>query len=422
MRIGIVGNIPKPFGGVATTCLQQAQQLIAAGNEVSFYDRDRHPEKFPPPGLKKYVVTRTRKIPVLLKLMFDIPRRWLTNQSFRTFLNRWVRDSQRYHLFTQYPATALRMLLRSIEMIWAFEEQKVEVIHAHRALHDAWAAQLLAQYYFQCPFVVTMYTSEFTMPENQPWRQMVLDICNRADAVVCISQYARDCMLKGGAVPKFEVINYLGVEPVHFADPPVEKIKAVRERFGMNDGCPIILYVGWLVERKGPQVLIEALPNITQLPWKAVFVGPDRGMKDVLSDRAKEMDLQDRVVVSDAIPYDEIPALYNLADIFVFPTLSLDEGFGLVALEAMAHGLPVIASRTGAIPEVVSDKSTGLFFTSGDSNELASRLIEILGDANLRSQMGVAARAHAREFTWEDNCSRLMQTYQDAIRRHARPI
>ena len=422
MRIGIVGNIPKPYGGVATTCYQQTYQLIAAGNQVTFYDRDRHLEKLCPDGLNNYTVTRTRKLSVALRLILDIPRHWLTNRPFRIFFSHFVQDTMRYHLLTRYPATALRMLLRSMEMIRTFEGQNIEILHGHRALHDAWVAQLLAQYYFRCPFVVTMYTSEFTMPAQKPWRQIAIDNCNRADAVVCISQYAQDCMLNAGATPHRSVVNYLGVEPSHFADPSPDKIQAVRHRFGISADCPIILYIGWLIERKGPQVLMEALPQVKQLPWKMIFVGPDKGMKDVLSARAKALKLQDRVIASDAIPNDEIPALYSLGNIFVFPTLSLDEGFGLVALEAMAHGLPVIASRTGAIPEVVVDHSTGLFFTSGDSNELASCLLNLLSQPNLRTQMGESARARAREFTWEDNCARLMQTYQDLIHQYGKPI
>jgi glycosyltransferase involved in cell wall biosynthesis len=314
------------------------------------------------------------------------------------------------------------MLLRSVEMLRTFEGLNIEIMHGHRALHDAWVAQILAQYYFKCPFVVTMYTSEFTMQANQPWQQIAIDVCNRADAVECISQYAQDCMLKAGAAPRLAVVNYLGVEPAHFADPPPDKIQAVRQRFGISDDCPIILFTGWMIERKGPQVLLEAIAQITHLSWKTIFVGPDKGMKDVLCSRAKALNLQDRVVVSDAIPNDEILALYSLSHIFVFPTFSRDEGFGLVALEAMAHGVPVIASRTGAIPEVVKDHKTGLLFNPGDFNELASCLQNLLSQPNLCSQMGESARTHAREFTWESYCARLIQIYEKIRLSYAKSI
>lgn len=418
----MVGNLPKPIGGVATTCYQQTYQLIAAGNQVSFYDRDRHPEKDCPAGLRKYIVTGTRKLSVAVRLISDIPRRWLTEQSFRLFLSHLVHDILGYHLLTRSPAATLRMLLRSLEMLRTFEGLNIEILHAHHASFDAWVAQILAQYYFQCPFVVTVYTSEFTMRVHKPLRQVAIDVCNRADAVVCISQYAQDCMLKAGATPHRAVVNYLGVEPAHFADPSPDKIQAVRQRFGISGDCPTILYIGWLIERKGPQVLLEAIAQITHLPWKTIFVGPDKGMKDVLTARAMALKLHDRVIISDAIPYDEILALYSLSDIFVFPTFSIDEGFGLVALEAMAHGLPVIASRTGAIPEVVMDQKTGLFFTPGDYNQLASCLHNLLNQPNLRSQMGKSARARAREFTWENNCARLIQSYQDARLHYAKSI
>ena len=422
LRIGIVGNFPKPYGGVATTCYHQANQLIAAGHQVAFYDRNRHPEKHCPLGLKKYYVTATRKFYVSIRLVADIPRQWFTNKSFRLFFSHLIQDSLRYHLLTRYPATAFRMLLRSLEMLRTFEGLNIEILHGHHALHDAWALQLLAQYYFRCPFVVTVHTSEFTMQSNQPWRQMAIDVCNRADAVVCVSQYAQDCMFKAGVAPDRVVVSYHGVAATHFADPSEDNILAIRQRFRIYKNYPLILYTGWLLERKGPQVLLEALPIVEHLPWKAVFVGPDGGMKDILSSRIRALNLSERVFVSDAIPYDEHLALLSLAYVFVFPTLSLDEGFGLVALEAMAHGVPVIASRTGAIPEVVLDQSTGLFFNPGDVKELASCLQNMLTKPNLRSQMGESARAHAREFSWESNCARLVQTYEDVILYYAKSV
>lgn len=422
LRIGIIGNIPKPYGGVATTCYQQTTQLIAAGNQVSFYDRDRHPEKKPPTGLQKFTVTKTRNLPVALRLVADFIHLWFTKRSFRVFFSHIVQDILRYHWPTRYPSTALRMLLRSLEMIRTFEELNIEILHGHHALHDSWVAQLLAQSYFHCPFVVTVYASEFTMPVHKPWRKMAIDVCNRADAVVCISQYTRDCMLQAGAKPHRAVINYLGVEPAHFADPSPDKIQAVRQRFGISDDCPMILYIGWLIERKGSQILLEALAKITHLPWKTIFVGPDGGMKDVLSARAEALKLQDRVIVSDAIPDDEILALYSLTYSFVFPTISRDEGFGLVALEAMAHGVPVIGSRTGAIPEVVKDHETGMLFTPGDSDDLASCLQKLLDQPKLRNQLGKAAKSRAEQFSWESNVNRLIPTYELVIQNYAKSI
>jgi starch synthase len=422
MRIGIIGNLPKPIGGVATTCYQQTNLLISTGNQVYFYDIIRHSEKYNPPGLSHYSVTAYRQLWGILKLTVDIPHRWFTISRFRSFFHQWIHDVFHYNLLFRHPTTALSTLLRSLEMIQAFDGQNIDILHGHHALHDAWVAQILAHYYFKCPFIVTVYTSEFTMQLYQPWQQIVIDVCNRADAVVCISQYARECMLKAGASPQKVVVNYLGVESSHFDEPPEDKIQAVRLRFGIHENIPVILYTGWLIERKGPQVLIEALPKIKHLPWKAIFVGPDHGLKDFLNSRVSELNLTERVIVSEAIPFDELMALYSLAYVFIFPTLSRDEGFGLVALEAMAHGVPVIGSRIGAIPEVVNDHETGFLFNPGDTDELARFLQIFLSQSELRVEMGKAARIHASHFTWGKNVAQLIQTYQEVNLHYAKSI
>jgi glycosyltransferase involved in cell wall biosynthesis len=422
MKIGIVGNLPKPIGGVATTCYQQANLLISAGNQVFFYDRIRHPEKHYPPGISNYSNAAPRKFWNILKLILDFPRRWFTTERFRSFFSHWIRDLFHYHILFRYPVISFSTLLHSLEILRTFEGQDIDLFHGHHALYDSWTTQLLAQYYFRRPFIVTVYTSEFTMQFYQPWRQIVIDVCNRADAVVCISQYARECMFMAGASPRKVTVNYLGVESFHFADPSENHVQAVRQRFGLDQATPLILYTGWLIERKGPQVLLEALPTIQHLPWKAVFVGPDHGLKDTLNSIVRERNLTDRVIVSDAIPLEELTALYSLAYVFIFPTLSRDEGFGLVALEAMAHGVPVIGSRTGAIPEVVNDRQTGFLFTPGDTGELARYLQMFLSQPELRAEIGKSAKIHAASFTWEKNVDRLFQTYREVNNGYAKSI
>ena len=84
----------------------------------------------------------------------------------------------------------------------------------------------------------------------------------------------------------------------------------------------------------------------------------------------------------------------------------------------MAHGLPVIASRTGAIPEVVRENETGLFFPPGDAVILAAQLQQVLNDENLRDQLGSAARKWAMQFSWEKSAVQVMQVFETAITYH----
>ena len=270
---------------------------------------------------------------------------------------------------------------------------------------------MLAKYYFKRPCLVTVYGSEFTMFQNRKLLPLADYVCTNSDGVMSISRYTHRQMKEAGISPKISSVIYLGVDPAHFS--LSTKISdSLQALINLEEGRPVVLYVGWLIERKGPQILIEGLFQLAHLPWQAVFIGPDHGLGDSLYQRAKELDLIDRILIITDVSYEDLLAIYNLASVFVFPTLSRDEGFGLVGLEAMAHSLPVVASRVGAIPETVIDGETGLFFEPGDFSGLAKQLERLLSDAELRSKMGVAASRRAREkFSWKKTTNQVVSLY-----------
>jgi starch synthase len=107
------------------------------------------------------------------------------------------------------------------------------------------------------------------------------------------------------------------------------------------------------------------------------------------------------------VPDDDLPDLYRAADVVVFPTVWRTEGFGLVAAEAMACGTAVVASRVGAIPEVVEDGVTGLLVTPDDEQDLARGISRVLSDEPLRRRLGEAGAARSQRFQWS--------TFADAL-------
>ena len=240
-----------------------------------------------------------------------------------------------------------------------------------------------------------------------------------SDAVMCISNYTKSLILEQGIKPKSIVVIPLGVAKDHLLTPPQANIDAVLHRFNVTLDRPIILYTGWLIARKGPQILVKALSHIRKLDWHAIFVGPDHGCKGSLIQQAVDLGLYNRVKISDAIPIDELYALYNLASIFIFPTMSNDEGFGLVALEAMAHGLPIIASNVGAIPEVVENGKTGLLFQAGDDKGLAEKIEHLLQSIDLRKTMSGAGIQKAKELSWRKTAEKLSDLYHLTLRKYA---
>jgi glycosyltransferase involved in cell wall biosynthesis len=120
-----------------------------------------------------------------------------------------------------------------------------------------------------------------------------------------------------------------------------------------------------------------------------------------------------RVVFHGFVPRPELIDLYYDADVFSFAPI-WNEGFGIPPIEAMAAGTPVVATRSGAIPEIVRDQQTGFLVTKNDPRALADNILKLLGDQELRLKMGRAARDWVLEnFTWDIVAERMYQCYAD---------
>ncbi|MFL5828105.1 MAG: glycosyltransferase family 4 protein [Thermoleophilaceae bacterium] len=206
--------------------------------------------------------------------------------------------------------------------------------------------------------------------------------------VVCISDFARSqlmALLPADEWPKLHVVR-CGVDPREFA--------AVTRNGGADangSGAVRVLNVGQAVERKGQALLVEALAQLADrgLDVRATVVGdgPARAALERLAERGG---VADRIDFAGAVGQDEIRAHYGRADVFCLPSFA--EGVPVVLMEAMATGLPVVASSVMGVPELVEDGTAGLLVPPGRVDRLADALARLAGDPGLRSQMGAAGR------------------------------
>jgi glycosyltransferase involved in cell wall biosynthesis len=186
---------------------------------------------------------------------------------------------------------------------------------------------------------------------------------------------------------------------------------APRDRAG--DGAVRMLSVATIHEGKGHELLIEALAPLAHLPWHLQCVGSlSRSPATVqrLTDRLQRLGLTERVALVGELPHAALSELYLAADLFVLPTLR--ESFGMAVAEALAHGLPVISTRTGAIPELVG-AAAGLLIEPGDRDALHAALLRALQDGALRSALrtgALAARAHLTP--WPVACGRMARVLE----------
>jgi glycosyltransferase involved in cell wall biosynthesis len=175
-----------------------------------------------------------------------------------------------------------------------------------------------------------------------------------------------------------------------------------------GDGIVRLLCVATIHEGKGHELLIEALAPLAHLPWHLRCVGNvSRSPATVqrLTDRLQRLGLTDRVALSGELPHAALSELYLAADLFVLPTLR--ESYGMAVAESLAHGLPVISSRTGVIPALVG-AAAGLLIEPGDREALHATLQRALQDGALRSSLRAGAlAARARLTPWPEACERM---------------
>lgn len=183
---------------------------------------------------------------------------------------------------------------------------------------------------------------------------------------------------------------------------------------------PAILFVGGLGKVKGIDVLLNAVPIIRKkIPNLHIYIAGSGSEEGNLKKLVKALNIEENVTFWGFISGDEKYAYYKSADIYVQP--SRYETFGVVLLEAMACGKPVVASKVGGIPFVVEDGKTGLLFESENVDELAEKIVHLLRDKELRAKMGEAGRERAREFTWERSAEMTVDVYKEVIEKYKCP-
>jgi glycosyltransferase involved in cell wall biosynthesis len=199
----------------------------------------------------------------------------------------------------------------------------------------------------------------------------------------------------------------------------------VRRQYGLTDE-PTVLFAGKLRESKGVHILVRAMARVWEALPRAVLVlvggteyGRGRTMRETpfMSRLRRDLDqAPGKVVLTGFIPPDNMPQAYLLGDVFAGPS-QIEEGLGLVFLEAAAAGLPVIATRQGGIPEVVRDGFNGLLLRQKDDDaELGEKLIGLLNDAAWRQRLGQQGREWVAEnFSWERIAGTLEPFYDEVM-------
>ena len=318
--------------------------------------------------------------------------------------------------------TAIRRHLRAFrDGVRAFQRRDgrvYDLVHSHYWL-SGWVGQALKSAW-EVPHVIMFHTlgaakNRYHLSEREPRYRIDGErlVAQDVDRVICAGEGEREMLVDVYGVPAQRIVTVpCGVDTVRFR--PLGRARARRE-LGLATDEPVVLFVGRIEPLKGIEVLIRAAAQLEGRFRLLVVGGDDKDAerKAGLQALAAEMGISGKVTFLDAVPHRDLPLYYNAADICVVP--SYYESFGLVAIEAMACGVPVVASRVGGLKETVQDGRTGYLVPWRCPEPFAERLDLLLSNEPLRRSLGREARAAAERFRWSEVAARVEDVYHDLV-------
>jgi glycosyltransferase involved in cell wall biosynthesis len=294
--------------------------------------------------------------------------------------------------------------------------QQIDLVHTHGV-----RAGILGQYAAyragRCPVVATIHNSQDPHSRLFQVFRFLQTYLNRAavDHIITVSQALKEEIIKFESTPSEKItVVYNGIDlgqyhPSHELDPEVRVA-------GLPDSLPVIGAVARLEPHKGLKTLVEAVPLIEKdfgpVSLAIIGDGPERPLMERL---IRQLGLSGRVVLAGF--RNDVPELLPGFDLVAIP--SLQEGLSILAIEALACGCPVVASRVGGLPEIIRDGHTGLLVPPCDPPALAEAIIRVLNNRQLAAQLGKAGRRLVEnQFTRARMIAGTEEIYDQVLRLH----
>lgn len=298
-------------------------------------------------------------------------------------------------------------------------EHPVDVLHANYWLSGEVGHRL--KHELNLPLVTTFHTLarvKAEMGDSEP--QSRIDAETRvvacSDVLIANAEQEREQLINlYGASPDRVKVVHPGVDRAFFSPGSVE---GARKAISYSGG-PLLLFVGRIQPLKGLDIAVEALSLVSDPEARLMIVGGASGRQGAnevtrITNLMNELGVANRVDFVDPQPHYALSTFYRAADVVVMPSRS--ESFGLVALEAGACGIPVVAAAVGGLRTLVRDGTTGYLIEERNPAHYAEAIDRILGDSSLAAEMSIAAAENAGHYSWSILAERLREIYLDQIR------
>lgn len=271
-----------------------------------------------------------------------------------------------------------------------------------------------------CPYIATVHDMSFfidplrvNLPRRLYWHTFIRRSVEIADHIITVSNNSKNDIVTILSCPPEKVtVIYNAAHPRYR---PIRD-SALLEEFRRKEGLPdhFILYVGNLEPGKNLARLVQAYGRVKKEgfgQYKLILAGAKRWLYSDIYQTAQRLGIERDVISVGYVPSGNLPYYYNLCSVFAFP--SLNEGFGLPPLEALACGTPVVCSNTSSLPEVVG--KAALTFDPTSVDDIAHALKRLLSDEDLRARYSIQGIDQARRFSWKESAQRTIEVIRGVI-------
>jgi glycosyltransferase involved in cell wall biosynthesis len=291
-------------------------------------------------------------------------------------------------------------------------KHRIDLLHAHWVLPQGLVAALAA-IVLRRPVLVTAHGTDVLATKGVLRRMLLKFAARRAGACTANSRMlSADFHEKSGVAVQ---IIPMGVDTLRFC-PSASHWSHKRQ---MRASYPNVLFVGRLVEQKGVTYLIQAMKEVcAQFPQAKLTVVGEGPQESALKKQVEGLGLGSVVEFAGPVANDALPEVYRQSDVVVVPSITTSDGsaeaLGVVALEAAACGIPVIATRVGGVPEFIEDRRNGILTPPGDSHAISQGIIELIRDDDLYFRIATEARNDVETFySWESVAQRFDALIRD---------
>ena len=337
----------------------------------------------------------------LVRFPYFFPRSWQTLAYGSGIMNKRSVLS-----WLQLPFLLIKFFLAALR-----STRKTQLVHAF------WSASgiiaLAVRLFKSKPVVLTLWGSDKLVAQIPILSKLIISVLNTADAIICEDNNIKSLLVSRGLDSKKITLIPNGIDLQSFQ--PGDPMEAKRS-LGLQDDQHIMLSIGSLNKTKNHALLINTFAEIasSKKSWHLYIIGEGEEQQS-LEKQIIDLQLEQKVTLLGLLNHNSISKWLKAADIFVLP--SQNEGTPNALLEAMACGLPVIASKVGGIPDLIHDNTEGLLFESGSKDDLKEKLNRLIQDKQLQKMLAKNAQKKISTHydSWENQAKKLLALYEQLL-------